>query len=296
MNNTIEIYLKEINNIYPDLTLREIHLLDPDGGQYNDVLTAETTNGPLIFRFPRNEIGVTAIQNELRILRSLQNKTTLPIPNPIYTNQNSQTPGQIFMGYPMLPGRPLLRKHLKTAVDHATLKKWAVQMSEFLIQLHNLPTTIFNNLPHNETTTEFQTLYADIRQLLFPYMSQRAKSETADHFENYFNTPALQNYPIALRHGDFGSGNILYDPLTLNLTGVIDFGFSGLGDPAIDIAALSTLNDTFFNFVQKSYPNIEPLLARARFYKGTYLLYEALYGLKTGNQKIFHEAIAPYIH
>ena len=68
-----------------------------------------------------------------------------------------------------------------------------------------------------------------------------------------------------------------------------------MGDPAIDIAALSTLGDTFFGFIQESYPDIQPLLARARVYKGTFLLYEALYGLKTGSQKIFQEAITPYI-
>jgi aminoglycoside 2''-phosphotransferase len=126
-------------------------------------------------------------------------------------------------------------------------------------------------------------------------MRPAAQEQTADHFENYFNSSALHDFPITLRHGDFGSGNILYDPDTLDLTGVIDFSFAGPGDPAIDIAALSTLDETFFGFLLEAYPNIEPLLARARFYKGTFLLYEALYGLKTGSQEIFQEAIAPYI-
>ena len=291
----MDTFLKVITQSYPKLQIYNISLLDPDGGQYNDVLSAETSNGPLIFRFPCNEIGVATIQNELRILGRIQHQTTLPVPNPIYTSTDTQSPGRVFMGYLRLPGRPLLRDHLKTAASHTILKKWANQMVEFLIQLHHVPVTQFSDLPHNETLPEFQEFYNDIRQHLFPHMSRTARQETAAHFENYFNNPALHHYPIALRHGDFGTGNVLYDPDTLDLTGVIDFGFTGLGDPAVDIAALSTLGDTFFGFVQAAYPNIEPLLERARFYKGTFLLYEALYGLITGNDDIFQEAINPYV-
>src|SRR5688572_31496305 len=32
------------------------------------------------------------------------------------------------------------------------------------------------------------------------------------HFESYLNNPNLHTYPICLRHGDFGTGNLLYDP------------------------------------------------------------------------------------
>lgn len=291
----MDTFLKAITLSYPRLKIHHISLLDPDGGQYNDVLSAETSNGAIIFRFPRNEIGIATIQNELHILGRIQHQTTLPVPNPIYTNTDPQTPGQVFMGYPQLPGRPLQREHLKTTTDRTILKKWAEQMVEFLMQLHQIPGDQFDDLPHNETLPEFQALYHDIRQYLFPYMSETARQETAAHFENYFNNSALHHYPITLRHGDFGTGNILYNPDTLELTGVLDFGFAGLGDPAIDIAALSTLGHTFFGFVQAAYPNIEPLLQRARFYKGTFLLYEALYGLKTGSDDIFQEAIKPYI-
>ena len=121
-NNT---FLKVITHSYPDLQIYKIRLHDPNEGQYNHVLSAETNAGPIIFRFPRSEIGVATIQNELRILGRLQDKTALPIPNPIYTSRDTQTPGQVFMGYPMLPGRPLLREHLKTAANPAILRKWA---------------------------------------------------------------------------------------------------------------------------------------------------------------------------
>ncbi len=294
MNNNIDRYLKEIRKCYPGLTIQNINLLDPNGGQYNDVLTAESPTDALIFRFPRNEVGILTIENELRILGRIQKKTTLPVPNPIYCSQKSHVPGKVFMGYPRLPGKALLRDHLNTA-DNPTLQKWAIQLTQFLVELHNIPTDDFTDLSINETLDEYQQLYAEICQYLFPHLQPRYQQKTADHFQNYFNNPDLQSYPIALRHGDFGAGNILYDPNTFNITGIIDFGFAGVGDPAIDIAALSTLRDTFFNFVKETYPDIEPLLARGRFYKGTFLLYEALYGLKTDNQDIFQEALTAYI-
>jgi len=47
-----------------------------------------------------------------------------------------------------------------------------------------------------------------------------------------------------LRYGDFGTGNILYDPQTLTISGIIDFGFAGLGDGALD--ELDKLRDSAF--------------------------------------------------
>jgi aminoglycoside 2''-phosphotransferase len=293
-DSNLAAFLKVSSQIYPNLQIRSGRLHDPDEGQYNNVITAVTDLGPIIFRFPRNDIGVETIRNELRILGRLQNQTTLPVPNPIYISQETEMPGQVFMGYPMLPGRPLLRENMKTAALNTTLKKWARQMVQFLVELHTVPVKHFGDLPQNEKLAEFEELYHEIQEHLFPHMNEKTKQKTAVHFETYFNRTDLHTYPVALRHGDFGTGNLLYDPDTLNLTGVIDFGFSGLGDPAVDIAALSTLGDTFFTYVRDFYPNVDPLLTRARFYKRTFLLYEALYGLKTGNDAIFSEAIAVY--
>ena len=45
--------------------------------------------------------------------------------------------------------------------------------------------------------------------------------------------------------------------------------------------------DSYLKVITEAYPNVELLLARGRFYKSAFLLYEALYGLKSGSQEIF---------
>ncbi|MCP4426075.1 MAG: phosphotransferase [Chloroflexi bacterium] len=38
----------------------------------------------------------------------------------------------------------------------------------------------------------------------------------------------MVTYKPSLRHGDFGTGNILYNPQRQAISGIIDFGFAGL--------------------------------------------------------------------
>jgi aminoglycoside 2''-phosphotransferase len=99
-----------------------------------------------------------------------------------------------------------------------------------------------------------------------------------------------------LRHGDFGTGNILYDPQTLHITGIIDFGFAGLGDRAVDIAGLAaSYGEAFVMRCAAIYPEIAQMLPRARLYRGTFALQQALYALRDGNPADFEDGMAGYV-
>ena len=67
------------------------------------------------------------------------------------------------------------------------------------------------------------------------------------------------------------------------------------GDPALDIAAVSTLGDALFGRFPATYPAIESMLPRACFYRGTYALQEALHGYKSGDEAAFKAGMARYI-
>ena len=115
------------------------------------------------------------------------------------------------------------------------------------------------------------------------------------HFEAYLDDPSLQAFEPCLIHGDFGPSNVLYDDRSHIVSGVIDFGFAGLGDPAQDIAAASCFGDDFLAHYARSYPNLEALLPRARFIKGTFALSEALHGAKTGDEEAYKSGMEQYI-
>ncbi len=283
--------LQVIRRAYPELAINSVEPHNHEG-QFNNLLII---NDELIFRFPRYADGVASILKEIRVLSRIQGCTTLPIPNPIYSSQETDRVGEVFMGYPCLPGETLWQPVLTQIDDERIIARWGEQLAGFLRELHAIPAqTIGDNLPLQDGLAEWENLYADIRKHLFAFMRPEARDEVSFHFEDFFKNPALHSYQPTLRHGDFGFGNILYDPQTMNISGVIDFGFVGLGDPAIDLASASVLGEKIFKRICQAYPNSHSLLDRAWFYRGTYALQEALHGLRKDDQEAFESGIEQY--
>jgi aminoglycoside 2''-phosphotransferase len=139
-----------------------------------------------------------------------------------------------------------------------------------------------------------QALYQGIRETLFPHMRPDARQWTKNYFEGYLDDPARHAFTPVLKHGDFGGSNILYDPNTLDITGVIDFGSACLGDPAADAAALSTYGQAFFGLCLETYPEMGAMRPRADFYRGTFARQEAYYGLRDGDRHAFERGMERY--
>ena len=99
-----------------------------------------------------------------------------------------------------------------------------------------------------------------------------------------------------LKHGDFGPSNILYSKDEERVTGVIDFGSSGLGDPAYDFAGLlSGYGEPFVESFAKVYPAVEVFFERIRFYRGTFALLEALFGIENDDERALEAGLAMYV-
>lgn len=291
-SSSINHYAKTIVAKYPDLQGAEVRLVEQEG-QFNDALLV---NGDLIFRFPRHTEGVDMMRREVAFLRGIRSRTTMPVPDPIYNNLETDKPGELFMGYPLLAGDPLWRPAVFAQTNKSVLDRWAGHLAGFLRELHAIPAAdLPGEWPISDGLDEWKVMYGEMRESLFPLMRPDAQQEVSDHFEAYLDDPALHEYPPAPRHGDFGSGNILYDPQSMDISGIIDFGFAAVGDPAIDIAAVSTLGDALFGRFTATYPAIEALLPRARFYRGTYALQEALHGFKSGDNVAFNAGMARYV-
>jgi aminoglycoside 2''-phosphotransferase len=286
-----EAYLQTISETYPHLPIRKASL--QQGGQYNDILIL---NDEIIFRFPKYSEGMRSLQDEVRILRRIKPYITLPTPDPIYASQVGGRPGKTFVGYPILAGEPLWRATLQSIGDESVLQRLATQLAGFLKELHRLPLeNTDQDLPVPDMAAEMAVLYTEIRAHLFCYMRPQARDGVSELFEGYLKQRQLHAHPLVLKHGDFGPSNILYDRETQKISGIIDFGSAGPGDPAQDIAAVSTYGEAFLERFYPAYPEIETMLERARFYRGTFALSEALHGIKNDDQAAFKAGIASYI-
>lgn len=286
---TVARYIRTIREKYPDLPILSVEVNAT--GQNNDVLLV---NGDLIFRFPKYERAINRMIVEVEILKTIYGLVPVKTPLPIYLadNQLQQT---TFMGYRLIPGQPLTRESV-SIMSNDEQRHIAAQLGKFLHSLHAISVeSIRALLPNNDLRTEWRTMYKEIQMKLFPYMRPDARETVRCHFESYLENSENFEFTSALIHGDFGTTNLLIAPGTADITGVIDFGAARIGDPAIDFAGLlAQYGEDFLSACRHTYPNLDEMLPRSRFYAGTFALQEALFGIDNGDNVAFQNGMKDY--
>ena len=285
-------YIASIHAAYPDLRIERMRLNDE--GQYNDILIV---NDDLIFRFPRHDEGIEKLAKEIALLDRIRPLVTLAVPEPIYRRLTPRAVGQVFAGYRMLPGEPLWRETVRD--DHRSSDRGATCDATGNLSARTArhphqsrrrcaarPAIGANSGPISKKR------YAprSFRICPPPHRSRlRHGSRPSSMIQsNFAFTPTMI-------HGDFGTGNLLWDAHAGTMTAVIDFGSAGIGDPALDVAALLTYGEPFVRQGFAAYPAMEAILPRARFYLSTFLLQEALYGVEHNEPDAIERGLAPYL-
>lgn len=285
-------YLQQIVEAYPSLSVISSRLLSGES-QFNDIVIV---NEAIVFRFPRIPQNAATLATEVQFLKYLQGRLPLPVPHPTYQYIDPHTGMMTFMGYPLISGEPLWNETLTLLGDDATQDRLARQLAGFLRALHTLPITeVGRILPLRADYDVWATLFAEFQEHLYPVMRPDARVEVTTLFTVLLDDLRRAPVPSVVQHGDFGGSNILYDPQTTTISGIIDFGFVGLGDPAADIASLSCYGESFLARGYAVYPEMEAMLPRARLYRATFALQQALAALHDGNQADFEDGIRNYI-
>ncbi len=176
-------------------------------------------------------------------------------------------------------------------------KLLARQLAGFLKGLHAVPvqTAINCSLPLSDTYDEWADIYGRVREKCFLYMRPDACKWASNHFETFLHDARNFQYEPVLKHGDFGTTNILFDRERQVINGIIDFGGAGLGDPAYDFAGiLSGYGEPFLRRFAVVYPEIEGFWNRILFYKGIFALLDALFGIENDDREVFESGIADY--
>jgi aminoglycoside 2''-phosphotransferase len=280
---------RRIRECCPGLPIRSVRRID--AGQYNDVLVL---NEEWIFRFPRFAEGVARLESETALLHFLRGAVTLAIPDPALTCFDPPVVGQVFAAYRLIPGLPLWRETLAQIDDGATLDRFARQLACFLRELHGAAREGTPLLPAPDPLRSWNDLYRRMQARLFPYMSEASRRRASGHFEDYLAAAANLSVEPVIVHGDLGGSNILFDASRGAITGVIDFGSCHLGDAALDLAALATFGEPFLQRILGYLPGGEAMLGRARFYRGTFALQEALYGVEHDDRAAMERGIAGF--
>ncbi len=285
-------FIAKIQHVYPDVAIHSAYL--DEGGQYNHVVVV---NDAWIFRFARFAESAETLRREVMILSAIRPHISLTIPEPLYQNFDTIEADDAFIGYRMIPGTPLWPENYQKISNGNILRRMAEQLAGFLKELHTLPVSngIASALVPEDQPVYWADLYQRFQRKLFPYMRLDAQQEVRRRFEHFLHNPTHYQFTPVLRHGDFGGGNVIADLDTGNITGIIDFGATTLGDPAIDFGGLAYFGDEFFQHAMRIYPEIEAARHRMEFYQSTFALQEALYGVEHNDPEAFRAGIAEYI-
>jgi aminoglycoside phosphotransferase (APT) family kinase protein len=185
-------------------------------------------------RLPSAEGYVPQIEKEHRWLPELARQLPLPIPTPVALGR----PGEGFPWPWSIYG--WIDGETSTVINIRDLEKFANDLAGFLIALRNADATD-GPLPgpHNFYRGGSPAFYdAEARQAIVELGASIDGAAATDVWEAAVESE--WTLPPVWFHGDISSGNLLVRDG--ELSAVLDFGTSGIGDPACDLViAFSTL-------------------------------------------------------
>jgi len=267
-------HLGRIRECFPDLAISHVEVNTE--GLVNDIVVI---NHDRVFRFPKTEWAKKALVEEARVLNLVRRYVDIQIP--LFDRREDD-----FVTYRLIPGVPFLRDEVLRQDDDAQ-DRLAEQLATFLRQLHSIPMHELEEhgiLPSDAARghEKWVQLYEDTRRELFPLMMAHARDVVTRHFESVLRDPAWMDHQPALIDGDLGTYHVLWDRTARRITGVIDLGTAGMGDPAADFACIiDHFGETFLRRMARFYPEIGDAIERARFWAGTLWLQWALAGLRS---------------
>jgi aminoglycoside 2''-phosphotransferase len=274
-------YLARLRACYPDLPLDRVEVNAE--GLVNDVLIVDSAH---VFRFPKADWGRDLLRAEGRILDLVRVHVTLPVP--AFTRLEDD-----FAACPLIPGVPLTRDDILCRPP-AEQDRLLAQLAGFLRELHAIPAAEveqqgIGRADAQRTTADWLALYEAVQAEVFPLLMAHQRAWVHRLFAPVVADPTrLDAYSPALIHGDLGPYHILHDPAQAHLTGVIDFGTAGLGDPAVDFALIiNVYGESLLRRMHAHHPGIVPALDRARFLAGTLELQWTLHGVRSEDRSWF---------
>ncbi len=269
-------YLEKICTVYPGISFE--HLDFNQDGMVNDVVVV---NHDLVCRFVKADWGIETLAHEAKVLKIVQGYVDLPVPHFEHLEET-------FVSYRFIKGEPLSR-HTLLKLAPAAKARVISQIAKFHQQLHSIPYEVLvsseiSSSGAERSRADWLELYEQVQDILFPHLWRYQKTWINELFAPVVSGELDLSYTRVLIDGDLPVYHILFDSGSESITGMIDFGTAGLGDPACDIAVqLSNYGESIVRCMQSNYPLLNNVIERARFWAGTFELQWALAGIKYNN-------------
>jgi len=202
----------------------------------------------------------------------------MQIPEPFYVTDE-------VLAYRLIPGEAL-RRDILMRLSESDQQAIADQMAQFFKELHGVPVSEISDfkIPMADALMKYEgwmKAYQRIREKVFPLLQQHQRDWAAAHFEFHLSDKTNFEYQLKMVDTDIAPYHIMFDSQKKRINGMIDFGCTGLGDPAIDLGiVIYHCGESFMDRLYRVYPEAETYLKRARFYAGAVELRWVLAGIE----------------
>jgi aminoglycoside 2''-phosphotransferase len=244
-------------------------------GLHNDVVIVKNTE---VFRFAKHEETVDLFEKEINTLNLMKNFVDISVPYYEYIERGI---GKCKFFH----GTPLYRDEILNLTEYEQ-DRLAEQIAQFLKQLHSIPLEKINEyeidkFPGASTRSSHIKIFEEIQERLFPFMSGYTIECVNKIYKPILENDNFLNYNPVLIHGDLAPFHFLYNAKENNINAIIDFGVSGLGDPAHDVGViLDNFGENFVKRMSKVYTDIPNFIDRSRYYARVSALWWSLRGLE----------------
>ncbi|GIW40895.1 MAG: tyrosine protein kinase:aminoglycoside phosphotransferase [Candidatus Binatia bacterium] len=191
---------------------------------------------PLVLRRDPPGRGETSRREEFLVLRTAY-ECGLPVPRPYWLGDDEETLGGRFLVMERVEGETIPRRLLRDELYARAREVLPAQLAECLARIHRI-----------ELGRE------ELRGLPAPRRGESVARAEIDRYENLYRLVALEPHPalelafrwlrsrapvasrLALVHGDFRIGNVVFGPE--GLRAVLDWELAHVGDPMEDLGWL----------------------------------------------------------
>lgn len=197
-------------------------------------------NQEFVFRFPRRDMAITFMENEIALLSFIADHVSFPLSSPCFIGKPSKLFPAPFAGYKKLAGISLSDMSAVLIDDVSCAKTLALWLKE----LHSVPVfeshraalkgdlsiklQVSKGLEKSKNSLAKNNAY-----FLDAGFSERELFDTIDILKQYnFD----HDKKVTFVHGDLYSKHVLVDPKNGTLTGVIDWGDVQVEHPGLDLS------------------------------------------------------------
>jgi aminoglycoside 2''-phosphotransferase len=238
------------------------------------------------------------VRREATLLPLLKDRTIFQIPELEFVNLGLDTP---YMGYRRIPGSSLSWHFSKATQEQQQFL--GEQVGHFLGELHKMEENDLGDESRSFTPAVYRQEQRDFFQhaqdRVFSQLGTRQKKWAESLFHDFLDDDENFEFEPVFVHGDFDLSNILVNPETYTITGIIDFEDLRNYDPAVDFIFLRE-SAAFLKAILQTYPHsIDQRLGdRVIYLLGKQPFFYILKGLDFGlgaMLKYGYERLAEYV-